>query len=313
MYTATIASLVILTYNRGKELVENLNNLIPQLLNYVEIIVIDNHSLDDTQILLKSKYQQIKYIRTDMNLGTAARNLGLAAASHEYVITLDDDIIGLTLNDVYNLISILNNNSSIGAINFKITNFYTKRLCNWVHHCDPDKYSEKAFSTYEITEGAVVFRKSMFINIGGYYNNYFISHEGPDLAFRIIDSGYDVIYNPVVEVMHKHSVMGRTNWLNYYYDTRNIFMLVIRHLPFTYGTSVLIKGLIAMLIYSIRDGYIIYWCKGVVDGIKCCKEAFETRKKLSNTSMIKIHNINKNRPRLGYYIKNRLMRNGCRL
>ena len=101
--------------------------------------------------------------------------------------------------------------------------------------------------------------------------------------------------------------------MNYYYDTRNLIWLVIRNLPILYGLKVLIFGLIAMLIYSVRDGYLKYWFKGFIDGIKNIKDISIERNIMNKATMKKIHIINNKRPSLSFYIKNRLLKKTCRL
>ena len=128
------------------------------------------------------------------------------------------------------------------------------RTCNWVHHCKEEEYYDREFLTYEITEGAVAFRKKA-LNCSGYYpENFFLSHEGPDLAFRIFENGYRVIYWGDIRVEHLFSEEGRKPWRNYYYDTRNQFWLAARHFPFDYAVVYLGRGLGSMLVYWAAMG-----------------------------------------------------------
>src|SRR5690606_9987181 len=109
----------------------------------------------------------------------------------------------------------------ISAICFKVIDEESGEITNWSHHSDPDIFSDKTFDTYEISEGAVAFRRKIFEEVGLYPIEFFISHEGPDLAFRILNSNHRIIYFPGVDVVHAHAVEGRANWRRYYYDTRN--------------------------------------------------------------------------------------------
>ncbi len=81
-----------------------------------------------------------------------------------------------------------------------------------------EDHENKRFTTYEITEGAVAFNQKALLSTSLYPDYFFISHEGPDLAFQIMNNGYSVIYNAEVVVKHYHSDLGRKSWTTYYYD-----------------------------------------------------------------------------------------------
>lgn len=306
-------SVVILTYNRGEILVGLLRSL--QKLSYknLEIIVIDNNSEDNTELLVKRQFPEILYDKTNENIGIAARNIGISKATGDIVITLDDDI---QIDDNFNvarLIEIFTNRASIGAVCFKILDTDSGEISNWCHHYDKRIFSNIEFITDEITEGAVAFRKSVFSDVGYYPTNFFISHEGHDLLCRMLNLSYITIYSPDVCVSHRTHKSGRTNWRRYYYDTRNQILLVIRNYPICYGIKYLLRGLSAMLIYSLRDGYVKYWAKGVIDGFVNIPNALNDRNPMNKKSITLLKMISKNRPSMIYMFRERLFKNGIRL
>lgn len=306
-------SICILTYNRClllRKLIFSLKNL-----EYtpLEIIVVDNHSEDETQNLMDNDFPNIYYIRTRKNIGVGARNLGFKSANNNIIISLDDDVFGINDNSIRFIVDTFRQRQNVGAINFKITDHDTGSLCNWAHHCKIEGYCDREFLTYEITEGAAAFRRTALERAGYYPEYFFLSHEGPDLAFRMIDNDYIVIYSSKVAVIHCHSNLGRKGWTNYYYDTRNQFWLAARNLPFAYAAKYLMRGLASMAFYSARDGYFIYWIKAVVDALKGLNVALKDRKVLSRDTMKLVKDIDKNRPNIFYYIKNRFFNKSVRL
>jgi GT2 family glycosyltransferase len=274
----------------------------------LETIVVDNCSTDGTKDMFPALFPNVSYIRMDRNIGVGARNHGMDATHGEFLITLDDDIIGITEKDLKVLQDIFKESPNIGAVNFKVIKPHDGSLCNWVHHCPSEEFQDKEFFTYEITEGAVAFRKKTLQKTGYYPSNYFISHEGPDLAFRIYESGFQVIYTGRICVKHFHASEGRTPWRNYYYDTRNQFLLVYRNFPLRYGAKYLFRGLVAMFLYSLRDGFVKYWVKGVIDGIRMVLESKDQRKILSDKTMKIIDDIDSNRPGIFYLLRKRVFR-----
>ena len=303
----------ILTYNRAPVLKELLLELRALTYRPLEIIVVDNCSADDTRKMIQEDFEFVRYFRTSENLGAVARNIGMENAEGDVIITLDDDISGIKDEDLVLIGKVFRDRPTLGAVNFKIVDFFSGNVCNWAHHCDVEKFSETEFYTYEITEGAVAFKKRAIQIAGCYPTSFFLSHEGPDLAFRLIDNGFDVIYSNKIAVLHSHSDMGRKSWLNYYYDTRNQLWLAVRHFPAGYMIKYLFKGWLAMMIYSIRDGFFRYWLKGVCDGLVGIKYAFESRRVLREGTMLFIKKIDKGRPKLKTLIKTKLFRRGVRL
>ena len=309
----TKVSISILTYNRSSILKTLILSLQEIQYSSMEIIVVDNHSNDGTQEMINTDFPHIKYIRTNKNLGASARNLGMKSANGSIIVTLDDDIIGIQDKDIINLIKHFNDRPKLGAINFKVLDHTTMSVCNWVHHCKEEEYSDREFDTYEITEGAVAFRKEALKNAGYYSEEFFLSYEGPDLAIRIINSGYGIIYFNKISVVHFHSDSGRKPWLNYYFDTRNQLWLAIRNFPVPYSIIFLTRGILSMFVYSIRDGYLFVWCRAILDSLKGVKTALAARNVLNPNSMRIIRRIDKNRPSFVYSAKKRFLKKGVRL
>ena len=306
-------SICILTYNRCHSVISLLGELYHLLDDTTEIIVVDNHSNDNTQTRISTAFPRVRCFRTDRNIGAAGRNIAFRNALGGTIICLDDDVFGLTGEMIAVVRGKLGSNPRLGAINFKVIDAATGNICNWVHHCKPEDFSEGEFLTYEITEGAVAFRKEALDKSGYYDDIYFISHEGPDLAFRIMDMGYDCIYCGNISVSHRHENAGRVSWLNYYYDTRNHIYLAVKHFPVRYALPYLAVGLSSMLVYSLRDGYLRYWVKAVFDGIEAFPVIRGRRKVLTENVMGRMAAIDRNRAPLRYKLKTRLFRKSARL
>lgn len=299
-------SICVLTFNRClllRELLKELENLtyLP-----LEIIVVDNHSEDETQNMMLSEFPKLKYIRTPENIGAAGRNVGIKAANGDIIVTLDDDILGLEDEAIQILVRKFIEDVNLGAVTFRYVDM-NGCTCNWVHHCIEEDYRDKEFMTYEILEGAVAFRKRAIEISGCYPESFFLSHEGPDLAFRILDKGFKVIYSGQVSVQHFLGEGGRKAWRNYYYDTRNQLWLAARHFPLVYSLIYLGRGLSSMLVYSIRDGYTLYWLKAIVDGLAGMRQALKERSVLTEKTMNILKEIDSKRPSLSYMIKKRLL------
>ena len=305
-------SIVVLTFNRNHLLEPLLADLQVFARVGAQIIIVDNASTIAAETITRL-YPGVTLIRAPRNLGAAGRNLGFDAATGDVIICLDDDVYGLSRDALERLNEIFTD-SRIGAVNFTVLEEGTGRIVNWVHHRSVEQFSDAVFETYEITEGAVAFRRSILQRVGGYPEAFFLSHEGPDLAFRIMNQGSQVIYSPTVSVTHSFAPEGRTSWRNYYYDTRNTLWLAARNLPMSYGFRVVARQSLAMLLYSLRDGYFKWWSKGIWDGVRGLRTAWGERRVLSHETMRRIYRIDSFRPPLHYLLRRRLSKaTGMRL
>lgn len=86
-------SIIIPTYNAGKYIEQCIESVLTQTFKDYELIVIDDCSTDDGEILKRlQKNPNIIFDKTPRNLRSGgARNLGIQRAKGEYIIFLDSD------------------------------------------------------------------------------------------------------------------------------------------------------------------------------------------------------------------------------
>lgn len=299
-------SVVILTFNRPDEILYNVSSLVEGLGSDVEIIVVDNNSCNPVSNVLNEYANRIKVIELKENVGVGARNIGLRHASGEIVVTVDDDVYGINESGLRKIVNFFEMNASAGALNFKVVDDKTGVQMNWCHHRQVEQWGDSEFLTYEISEGAVAFRREAFFQAGGYPNYFFISHEGPDLAIGLMNYGWDVYYYPSVVVQHAHSDVARVSWRRYYYDTRNAIWLALRRYPAYMALKSVTVHLLAMFVYSLRDGYSRYWLKGIYDGFSGGRQAFRDRDPITKIAHARYRKIEKENPSFFYMLKKRL-------
>ncbi len=303
----------ILTFNRKDILAELLESLRNVSSPENEIIVIDNGSTDGTSLLVKERFGFVKLITLPRNTGVAGRNSGIVNAGGNIIITLDDDVLDIDSRSLETLYKKFADSPKLGAVCFTVRDYYDGKICNWCHPYPEEEYFDKEFITDEISEGAVAFRKKVFDDAGLYPDNFFISHEGADLAARIMDRGYDIAFTPEIAVRHKYARSGRKSWRRYYYDTRNSYWLAVRN----YRTGKAIRYIMArsaiMLAYSLRDGFFTYWLKAVSDSITALPEMLRQRHPISKETQLKMKLIDSNRPGFLYFLKKRLFASQVRI
>jgi glycosyltransferase involved in cell wall biosynthesis len=112
-----LVSVIIPTHNRKKMLLKALDSVLNQTYKNLEILIIDDFSIDSTNLLMKSiDDNRIKYIQLLSNVGGAeARNIGIRAAKGEYISFLDDDDEWFE-NKIKEQVSVLKNRDDVAIV-----------------------------------------------------------------------------------------------------------------------------------------------------------------------------------------------------
>lgn len=203
-------SIVIITYNRKKDLKKAISSIINQKFDNYEIIIIDNNSNDGTKKIVnnfkKKTDKRIKYFKLKKNFGVAeGRNVGFKKASGEYVFFLDDDAYienKLFLDEIHNYFV---TNKDTGAIGTKIYNYKTKKNQN------PSFLSLKKNELLFFPGGSHAIKKNIFKNEKLYPSKLFYGREEFYASLKIIDKGYKIKFIPDLITIHNPSDNSRLN------------------------------------------------------------------------------------------------------
>lgn len=86
-----LVSVIIPTYNRERTIERAVDSVLAQSWKYIELIVVDDGSLDQTVAVLARYGDRIRVIRQENQGPSAARNTGIKAARGEIIAFLDSD------------------------------------------------------------------------------------------------------------------------------------------------------------------------------------------------------------------------------
>jgi GT2 family glycosyltransferase len=202
---ASQLSVVLLTHNCAHRLVPILRRL--SALG-TPVIAVDNGSADATADLLAG-WAGLTTIALPVNIGAAARNTGLAAAGTPYVAFCDDD--GWYDRDGLQVaVDLLGEHPRLAVVNARILVGAECRL-------DPisaemaaspliDDVGIPGSVLYGFMAGAVVMRRSAYLEVGGYEPQFFIGGEEETLAYKLARAGWHMRYVPAVIAYHQPSV-----------------------------------------------------------------------------------------------------------
>ena len=88
-----LISIIILNYNGAKYLLECVDSVYKTASCKLEVILIDNNSSDNSQVICKEKFPEVILIQNKENIGLAARNIGIKKAGGDFIVFLDSDTV----------------------------------------------------------------------------------------------------------------------------------------------------------------------------------------------------------------------------
>ncbi|WP_445634874.1 N-acetylglucosaminyl-diphospho-decaprenol L-rhamnosyltransferase [Nostoc sp. DSM 114161] len=218
-------SIILVNYN-GAELLPDCLNSIQKFIDIpsYEIIVVDNASSDSSVELIAEKFPQVRLIKQTQNRGFGAgNNAGAKVASGKFLFLLNTDTI-ITYNILPHLIDLMQADSQIGIIGPKLLNpdgsfqisvspalgikgeYEARQMhLNYLNNSERNSIEQKFQQTQEvdIVVGAAFFiRSSLFQELNGFDENFFMYFEESDLCQRAQYQGYKIIYTPDVSLIH---------------------------------------------------------------------------------------------------------------
>lgn len=120
-----LVSIIIPVYNVESYLDDCLKSVLNQTYDNIEVIAVDDGSVDDSPLILKeyaSKYSRLRVYLQDVNQGQGtARNLGLEKAKGDYILFVDSDDY-IETNTVKCLVDVIEE-TNVDFIRFNATSF----------------------------------------------------------------------------------------------------------------------------------------------------------------------------------------------
>lgn len=248
-----IVSIIIVTWNVKDFLRQCLNSVYKETKDIqIEVIVIDNASVDGTSEMVKEQFPQVRLITAEKNLGyTKANNLAirevLKEGKSDFLLLLNSDTV-FQNNAVDQMASYLTNNPDVGAVSpalilpngkfqtgtagflptawtgftyfsflFKLFPKKTKSF-----FIEPSYFSKKrsVVSVDWMSGACLMLRKETIEKTGLMDEKYFIYADDIDWGKRMKQEGFLLHYLPWLHVLHYHGITydkihkrTNTDWL----------------------------------------------------------------------------------------------------
>jgi hypothetical protein len=229
-------SIIVVNFNTKSLIKECLSSIFKNTQNLkYEVIVVDNHSSDGSPEMVKKDFPQVKLIQNKENLGFAkANNQGLKVAEGKYISFLNSDTVVLS-NAFETLVRILEKNSQIGLLGPLLLNkkgkiqisarkrfpslfsvfveyfFPLEQFLIRTENLHPSDFGKKAhlrnLKVAHLMGACLLTKKEILEKIRGFDERFFLFLEETDLAKKIKQAGYQIIYTPRAKIVH----LGRSS------------------------------------------------------------------------------------------------------
>jgi GT2 family glycosyltransferase len=208
-----LVSYLVICYNRKDDVQLCIRSILDQDYENLEIVVIDNASTDGTEELFREEIsdERVHYFQMSENLGVSGgRNEALNRASGQILVTIDDDAMLVDRNTTRILIDRFTDRDDVGAIAFRIEDFETGDVQRmFFPHKDKSRDPDIGFETTWFIGAGHAIPRRVYEDVGLYRDYWPYGSEEFDLALRVIDAGYRIIYDPTLRVRHKETKTAR--------------------------------------------------------------------------------------------------------
>lgn len=215
-------TVVIPNYNGEKLLAKYLPNVVAAFKNpknnIVEIIVADDASTDSSIEIIRNQFPEVKIVRSKVNNRFSANvNLGVKSAKGDFILLLNTDVS--PQKNVLECVLPLFEDKTVFGVSLAEEGYSWARgyFSNGFVEHSPGEGKKYTHSTFWISGGSGVFRKSMWNRLGGLDQVLFppFYWEDIDISYRAMKRGWKLLWEPKAIVYHEHESTNKSFDLKY--------------------------------------------------------------------------------------------------
>jgi len=289
---APLVSIVTVNYNTTGVTCELLHSINANSYRNVEVIVVDNASVEDPTASLLAAYPDVIVIRSTVNKGFAGgNNLGIVAATGQYIFLVNNDT-EFTDGLIEGLLEVFQAHPDAGMVSPKFHYFFHKGIIEYAGYqsvdvltgrnsmigCkEPDNGQyDRIASTNYAHGGGMMTTAAVLKDVGLMPEVYFLYYEEFDWCEQFKRKGYKIYYQYKSLIYHKESMTtGKNSPLKTYYLTRNRILFMRRNVALPnriifllYLTAFTIpKNTLQFLLKKEKEHLKAFW-KGIMWNVK---------------------------------------------
>ncbi|MFD9908304.1 glycosyltransferase family 2 protein [Streptomyces sp. NPDC059063] len=214
---------------------------------------------------------EVTAIELDENLGCpGGRNVALARLREfgdvDVAIELDDDGL-LVAPDVFRTVrDLFAGDPRLGIVGFRIADELGETQRRHVPRLRAKDPMRRGLVT-SFLGGGHAFSMDMLAQTGDWPADFFFTHEETDLAWRALDAGWKVLYEPALLLQHPKTSPAR-HAVYYRMTARNRVWLARRRLPLPLVPVYLAVWTLLTLARTRSAGGLRAWAGGFVEGLR---------------------------------------------
>lgn len=246
-------AIVILNFNGRNYLQQFLPSVLSSTYSNYEVIVADNASTDDSLMLIKEQFPDVKTIVLPKNYGFAkGYNEALRQVGADYYVLLNSDV-EVEAAWIEPVIELMQSDERIGACQPKILMYHHKTTFEYAgaaggwldalgypfargrvfDYCEHDNGQYDAVEPVFWASGASLFVKAaLFHELKGLDEYFFAHQEEIDFCWRLQLAGYRVMACPASRVYHVGGgTLPKGNEKKVFLNFRNNLIMLAKNLP----------------------------------------------------------------------------------
>lgn len=236
------ATVVIVTRNRREIARRAVESALLQIGALVQVLVYDDASEDGTCEWLASSCPGVKVIRSDVRRGYIKwRNQGFIDAAASIVFSLDDDAYFTSTDTVASVLKYFEEDRAVGVVAIA---YEESPLSGSLSKVLSDRQQLRSYRGC-----AHAIRKDAAVSSGLYRE--FLIHQGEerDLAIRMIDHGWSIVYAKVTPIAHIRSSIRDVQRINYY-GYRNTILFEALNAPRVFVIQRMLIATVGLLVHK---------------------------------------------------------------
>lgn len=222
------ATVVISTRNRLADLRNAIRSCLEQTGVKLEILVYDDASTDGTAETTEREFPGIGITRSDEHVGyITLRNRGFREATGDIVFSIDDDAFFTSADTVARTLELFDEHPRAAAIALPYVEPYTSDRRRLISAVPRDRRLRGFVGC------AHAMRRDVVIRLGGYREFFVHQGEERDLAIRLLDQGYEIVFGDTPPIVHTVSSRRDRRQMSFY-GVRNTLLFDVLNIPLRY-------------------------------------------------------------------------------
>lgn len=248
---ATAVSVMIATKNRLDELRRTFSVLLELNPPPLEILVTADGCADGTCDFVRRELPSVRLFVNVKSLGSVpSRSRMLREAKGDLVLAIDDDSYPEQRDCIARLVDLFASRPRLALAHFpQRSDEYPSTLAK----CDfgPER------RTNSYPNSGACYRRSHYVKLPGFYEDFFHMYEEPDYALQCLAAGYDVRFIPTITIRHHWSGHMRNEIRNHHLHARNEWWSIWLRCPWPYAGFLLVYRMATQLGYAYKRG--LFW------------------------------------------------------